>query len=393
MKRIYLDYAATTPLDPSVIKTILPYLKENFGNSASLHYEGRKAKKALEEVRDFFANKLKAQFPEEIIFTSSATESNNLAIKGVAYSSIKKGKHILISPIEHSSVLKPVLDLKQDGFEVEFLSVNREGVVDLKDLERKIRKDTILVSINYANNEIGTIQPIKEIGEICQKKKVLFHTDAAQAFGKIPINVKNLKIDLLTASSHKIYGPKGVGLLYIKKGIKIKPLLLGGDHEFGLRASTVNVPLIVGFKKAFEISLLKQKEELKKFSFFRKKIAKFIQKEIKGVHLTGSKKHRLNNILSFWFEGIEGEALMMLLDEKGIAVSTGSACASLKLEPSHVLLACGYLPYQAHSSLRVSFGRFTTEKEIDVFLKALKESVLYLRKISPLSPSRLSLKD
>lgn len=387
MKRIYFDYAATTPLDPLVLKTLLPYSKEFFGNSASLHWEGRKAKKSLEEARGFFVKNLKARTLEEIIFTSSATESNNLVIKGVAYAYKNKGRHILISPIEHSSVLKPALALKEENFEVEFLKVNREGTIDLKDLERKIRKDTILVSVNYANNEIGTIEPIKEITKICQKKKVFFHTDAAQALGKIPINLKELKVDFLTASSHKTYGPKGVGLLYIKKGIKLKPLLLGGDHEFGLRASTVNVPLIMAFKKAFEIALKKQKEELKKYASFRKIIEKFIKKEIKGVYLTGALKKRLNNILSFWIEGVEGESLMMFLDEKGIAVSTGSACASSKLEPSHVLLACGYSHYQAHSSLRVSLGRFTTEKEVDYFLKALKEGVSTLRKFSPLSPT------
>lgn len=386
-KRIYLDYAATTPIDPRVLRALPYYFQNFFGNSASLHFEGRKAKEILEEARLFFGKKIKAQFEEEIIFTSSATESNNLAIKGIAYSYKDKGKHILISPIEHSSILGPASSLKKEGFEIDFLRVNREGLVDLNDLEKKIRKDTILVSVHYANNEIGTIEPIQKIGEICRKKNVFFHTDAVQIFDKINLNVKKLKVDLLTASSHKIYGPKGVALLYIKKGLKLKPLLDGGEHEFGLRSSTVNVPLILAFKKAYEIALKDQEKELKKYTFLRKKIEHFVFKEIRGIHLTGSKKLRLNNILSFWIEGVEGESLLMKLDEEGISVSTGSACASLKLEPSHVLLACGYPPFKAHSSIRISLGRFTTEKEIDYFLKIFKKSIEELRKISPLSPT------
>ncbi len=386
-KRIYLDYAASTPIDPLVLKAIIPCLKKIYGNSASLHWAGQEAKEVLEKARTFFAKKMKARFNEEIIFTSSATESNNLAIKGIAYSYKKKGCHILISPIEHSSVIKPALSLKEEGFEVEFLKVDKEGFVDLSDLEKKIRKDTILVSVHFANNELGTIEPIEKIGKICHRKGALFHTDAAQVLDKFSINLSKLEVDALTGSSQKIYGPKGVGLLYLKKGTKIKPLLEGGEHEFGIRASTVNVPLIYGFQKAYEIALKNLKKDQKKYIFLKRKIENFIIKELKGVYFTSPKKNSLNNILNFWVEGVEGESLLMKLNERGIAVSTGSACASSKLEPSHVLLACGYSHYQAHSSLRISLGRFTTEKEIDYFLKSLKESIKILRKYSPLSPN------
>lgn len=381
-KRIYLDYAAATPTDKRVLNFTLPFFTQYFGNSSSLHYAGREAHNFLEKTRYSFTQFLNCS-PEEIIFTSSATESNNLAIKGIAHFYQDKGNKILISGIEHNSVLEAALSLKEEGFEVQFIKVNKNGEVDLKDLENKIDKKTILVSVIYASNEIGTIEPIEKIGKICRDKQVIFHTDAAQAFSKRKIDVKREKIDLLTASAQKIYGLKGAALLYIRKGIKIKPLFHGGGQEFNLRPSTVNLPAIMGFSKAAELAYKEMPEENKKIEAYFQLANNFIENEIAGIHLTGDYKNRIKNIFSFWVEGIEGESLMMALDQDGIAVSTGSACASSDLKPSHVLLSCGYDYNQAHSSLRVSFGRFTTLAEVKYFLKSLKKNVEQLRKYSP----------
>lgn len=378
-----MDYAATTPVDPRVLKAMLPYFTEKFGNSVSLYSFGEEAKKALEKTRLIITKALNAKSKDEIIFTSSATESNNLAIKGIAFANQNKGKHIIISSIEHSCVLNSALWLEKQGFKITKIKVDKYGLIDPKDIEKAIRKDTILVSIIHGNNEIGTIEPIEEIGKICEKKKVYFHTDVVQSFGKMPLDVQKMKVDLLTASSHKIYGPKGAALLYIKKGTKIEPLIHGGGHEFGLRASTVNVPAIVGFGKAIEICQKQMKSESNKLTKLRDKLIKEILEKIPDSHLNGHPKKRLPNNANFWFSFIEGESIVTSLDDYGIAASTGSACSSEKLEPNHVLLACGLRPEQAHGSLRLTLGRWTTKKDIDYVLKTLPKIIKKLRIISP----------
>jgi len=381
--KTYLDYAATTPVDPRVLKAMLPYFTEKFGNSISLHSFGQEAKKALEKTRSIMAKALNTKDKNEIIFTSSATESNNLAIKGIAFANQNKGKHIIISSIEHSCVLNSAQWLEKQGFKITKIKVDKYGLIDPKEIEKVIRKDTILVSIIHANNEIGTIEPIEEIGKICEKKRVYFHTDAVQSFAKIPIDVQKLKIDLLTASSHKLYGPKGAALLYIKKGTKIEPLIHGGGHEFGLRSSTVNIPAIVGFGKAVEICKKEMKKESKRQIKLRDKLINGVLKKIPDSYLNGHPKKRLSNNTNFRFDYIEGESIIMDLNSYGIAGSTGSACSSEKLEPSHVLLACGLRPEQVHGSLRLTMGRWTKKEDIDYLLKILPKTIKKLRKLSP----------
>lgn len=381
-KRIYLDYAATTPVDPRVIKAMSPYLTGKFGNPASLHSFGNEAKEALEKSREIIAKAIKAD-PKEIIFTSSATESNNTVIKGVAFANRDKGKHILISSIEHDCILNSAEWLKKQGFDVEKLPVDKYGLVDPKEIERKIRKDTILVSVMHANNEVGTIEPIAEIGKICRENNVYFHTDAAQSFGKIPIDVKKMNIDLLTASSQKMYGPKGIACLFIRKGIKIEPLLHGGGQEFGKRSSTVNVVSAVGFAKAVEICLSEMDKESKRLIKLRDKIIKNILKEVADSYLNGHSKKRLPNNVNMRFSFVEGESILFQLDSLGIAISTASACSSPKLEPSHVLMAMGLKHEEAHGSLRVSMGRWTTEKDVEYLIKVLPGIINKLREISP----------
>jgi len=381
-KRIYLDYAATTPVDKRVVKAMAPFVSEKFGNTMSLHSFGQEAKFALDQSRQTLADLINAK-PNEIIFTSSATESNNLAIKGIAFN-MPKGKHarhMIISSIEHPCVVEATKWLSR-GCKITKVPVDKYGLVNPKDIEREIRPDTILVSIIHASNEIGTIQNITEIGKICKQKGVYFHTDASQSFGKTSIDVKKMNIDLLTASSHKIYGPKGAGLLYVREGIGLVPLLHGGGQENGLRGSTANVPAIVGFAKAAEICNKEMKSEAARLSKLRDKLIKEVLK-IKNSHLNGHPKNRLPNNANFWFNFVEGESLVMSLDLEGIACSSGSACSSFKLEPSEVLLALGLKPQEAHGSLRVSLGRFTTEKEIDQLIKVLPKIVKNIRQMSP----------
>lgn len=383
-KRIYMDYAATTPVDPRVVKAMLPYFTEKFGNPASIHSAGTEAYKALEKARGVFADYLSCE-SSEIFFTSSATESNNWALKGVASANKNKGKKIIVSAVEHDCVLNSAKWLSQNGFEVEYAPVDEFGTVDLEKLEKMITKDTILVSIMHSNNEVGTLQPVEQIGNLCKSKGVLFHTDAAQSFGKMPINMKKLNIDLLTASSHKIYGPKGVALLYVRKGVLIDPLLHGGGHERGKRSSTVNVAGIVGFAKALEICIKEMYAEKLRLTKLRDKTIKFILKNIPNSHLNGHPTNRLFNNVNVRFDFIEGESLMMELDSKGIEVSTVSACASSTLQFSHVLLACGIEEKYAQGTIRITLGRFTTEKEINYLLEVLPEAVKKMRKISPLN--------
>jgi cysteine desulfurase len=378
--KVYLDHAATTPVDKEVLEAMLPFFDEKFGNASSLHAYGREAREALEKSREDVAKLINAD-ADEIIFTGSGTESDNLAIKGIAF---KHGKgHIITSKIEHPAVLETCKYLEKKGFDVTFLPVDKYGLVKPEDVENAIRDDTILISIMHANNEIGTIEPIEEIGEIAKKHGIIFHTDAVQSAGKIEIDVKKINVDLLSMSSHKIYGPKGVGALYVRRGIKLEPVLHGGGHEKGLRSSTENVAGIVGFAKACEICRRRMREDAKKITRLRDKIIKEVLK-IEESYLTGHPIKRLPNNASFYFKGIEGESLVLMLDAKGISTSTGSACSSKKLQASHVLLAIGIRPEDAHGSLRVTLGRENTEEEIDYFLEVLPEVVEELRKISPM---------
>jgi len=375
-----MDHAATTPVDKEVVKTMLPYFTELFGNASSLHSFGQEAKDALEESRRIIAKSINAK-PEEIIFTSGGTESDNMAIKEIVFSS-KNKNHIITSAIEHHAVLHTCEFLEKQGFKVTYLPVDRYGLVNPADVEKAITSKTALVSIMHANNEIGTIEPIAEIGKICSKYKVYFHTDAVQTFSKVPINVKKMCIDLLSASSHKLYGPKGVGFLYIKKGTKISPLIHGGGHEQGMRSGTENVAGIVGFAKAVQIAIKNMRKEIKEETRLRDKLINGVLK-ISNTRLNGHPTERLAGNANFSFGGIEGESLVMHLDMKGIAASTGSACSTHSLKPSHVLTAIGLTPMQAHGSLRLTLGRENTEKDINYILRILPDIVKNLRKISP----------
>ena len=377
-----MDYAATTPVDPRVVRAMLPYFTKKFGNTMSLHSFGQEVKQALEESREVVANLIKAK-PNEIIFTSSATESNNLALKGVAFANREKGNHIIISQIEHPCVIESAKWLETQGFKITRLPVDKYGLIDPIDVKKTIRKDTILVSIIHASNEIGTIQPTKEIGNICKEKGVYFHTDAVQSFGKIPIDVNKMNISLLSASAHKMYGPKGVALLFIREGTKIEPILHGGGQESGLRSSTINVPGIIGLAKACEICQKVMKKEDQRLIKLRDKLIKGVLEKIPNAYLNGHPKERLPNNTNFWFKFVEGESIVIQLDLLGVAASTGSACSSAKLEPSHVLISIGLKPEEAHGSLRLTLGRWTTEKDINFVLKVLPEVIKKLRKISP----------
>ncbi len=390
MNNVYLDHAATTPMDPEVIKEINKHFRDFFGNASSLHTYGQKALKSLQHSREIIATFINAE-PNEIFFTSSGTESNNLAIKGIAFKNQNLANHIITSKIEHHAILHPCQYLERHGFNVTYLDVDKYGLIDLEQLVRSITDKTILISVMFANNEIGTIEPIKEIGKIAKKHNILFHTDAVQAFGKLPIDVKGMNIDLLSASAHKIYGPKGVGLLYIKGGGKkkgmgkyIEPLLHGGGHENGMRSGTENVPGIAGFAKAVELCKQNMKEEARRLTYFRIKIINMILEKIEDSFLNGHIIKRLPNNISLGFKYVEGESLVLSLDLEGIAVSTGSACSSKSLEPSHVLLAIGLKPEEAHGSLRITLGRFTTEEEVNYFLEKIPDIIKRLRKISPL---------
>jgi len=376
-----MDYAATTPVDPRVLKAMKPYFLKKYGNTMSLHAWGREVKEALENSREMVASSMNAE-REEVIFTSSATESNNLALKGVAFANKNKGKHIIVSSIEHHCVMNSASWLEKQGFKVTYLPVDKYGFIDLNNLKNEIKKDTILVSIIHANNEIGVIQDIERISKICHDKGVYFHTDAAQSFGKIPVDIEKINVDLLTVNAHKMYGPKGVGALFIKEGTKIEPILHGGGHEFGLRSSTVNVPGIVGFAKAVEIQKKEMKSDEKKQIKFRNRMIKEISK-IEDSNLNGHPKKRLPNNVNFSFAYIEGESLIMQLDMKGVAASTGSACSTDDLEASHVLLAIGLKHEEAHGSLRLSLGKYNTKKDVDYVLKVLPGIVDKLREISP----------
>jgi cysteine desulfurase len=381
MRKVYMDYSATSPVDPRVFEAMKPYFLKKFGNSMSLHSWGTEAKEALEDSREKVASLINAE-PKDLIFTGSATESDNMVLKGIVFANKDKGKHIIVSSIEHDCIIETAKWLEKQGIEVTYLPVDKYGFVDLYKLEKSIRKDTILVSIMHGNNEVGTIEPLEEIGKICRGKDVYFHTDATQSYGKIPIDVEKMNIDLLTCNAHKVYGPKGVGALYIRDGIEIEPLLHGGGHEFGLRSSTVNVAGIVGFATIAEIQKKEMKSDEEKLIKLRDRLIKENLK-IEDSHLNGHPTKRLPNNTNFWFAYIEGESLIVHLDINGIAASTGSACSSDSLEPSHVLLAIGLKPEQAHGSLRLTMGKYTTKEDVGYVIHILPEVVEKLRKISP----------
>ncbi|WP_058486218.1 cysteine desulfurase NifS [Defluviitalea phaphyphila] len=383
MQKIYFDNAATTSMKKEVIDAMMPYFTESFGNPSSIYEIARENKKALDESRDKIAKLLGAD-SKEIYFTSGGTESDNWAIKGIADVYKDKGNHIITSSIEHHAVLHTCEYLEKNGFEVTYLPVDEYGQVNPKDVEKAIKDNTILITIMYANNEIGTIQPIEEIGKIAKEKGVIFHTDAVQAVGHIPVDVKKANVDLLSLSGHKFHGPKGVGALYIRKGIKIKPLLHGGAQERGRRGGTENVPGIVGLAKALELAVENMEENNKKMIELRDYIIKGVTEKIEHVKLNGHPTNRLPNNINFTFDFIEGESLLLLLDMKGIYASSGSACTSGSLDPSHVLLSIGLPHERAHGSLRITIGDENTKAEADYFLEVLPSIVQRLRDMSPL---------
>lgn len=380
---VYLDYQSSKPVDPRVIEAMQPYFYTTFGNPSSLHSSGDKATRVLDQCRHTLADFIHAQ-PDEIIFTSGATESNNLSLIGYAMRNKNKGNHILISEIEHISIHNIAKYLKKNGFTVTKIPVDQYGRVGLRKIEERITEKTILISIGYANNEIGTVQPIAEIGKLCKGKGIAFHTDAVAAEGLLPLDVEKDNIDLLTLSSNDIYGPKGVGVLYGAKGFRMTPIIIGGGQENGLRSGTENIPGIVGMAKAAEIIQKEMAEEVKRFQGYRDRLIENILKTIPRSHLNGHPTERLPNNAHFRFDGIEGESLLLSLKDKGIAASTGSACSSKTLEPSHTLIALGLLHEEAHGSLEFTCGRFNRDNDIDAVLKALPEVVERLRKLSPL---------
>lgn len=382
-KMIYLDNAATTKVADSVVDAMLPYFKEYYGNASSIYQLGAKSKEALDESREYIAGTLGAK-TNEIYFTAGGSESDNWAIKATADAYAQKGKHIITSAIEHHAVLRTCEYLEKHGYEVTYVGVDENGVIKLDELKAAIRPDTILISVMFANNEIGTIQPIKEIGEIAKEHDILFHTDAVQAYAQVPINVDEMHIDMLSASGHKLNGPKGIGFLYIRKGIKIRSFVHGGQQERGRRAGTENIPGIVGLAAAAKRSFSMLEEKMKKEIELRDYLISRIEAEIPYCRLNGDRKKRLPNNVNFSFQFIEGESMLILLDSKGIAASSGSACTSGSLDPSHVLLAIG-LPHEiAHGSLRLTLSEENTKEEMDYVVEQLTAILERLRSMSPL---------
>jgi len=383
MRRIYLDNAATTATHPEVVKTMLPFFADAFGNASSLHAYGQEAKKAIEEARTKVAELIGAR-SEEIIFTSGGTEADNLALKGIAFANENKGNHIITTPLEHHAVLEVCKFLNTRGFKISYLPVDKYGLVDPDDVKKAITNKTILISIMHANNEVGTIQPVAEIGEIAKEAGIHFHTDAVQTVGHIPVNVDELKVDLLAISGHKLYGPKGVGALYVSKGTKLVPLIHGGQQEKRRRAGTENLPGIVGLGKAAELAGQEMGQEAERLTHLRDKLIKGLLEKIPHLHLNGHPVRRLPNNVNISVDSVEGESMLLSLDLEGIAASTGSACSSASLEPSHVLLALGLPPEQAHGSLRLTLGRENTEADVERVLEVSPAIVARLRAMSPL---------
>lgn len=380
---MYLDNSATTKISDEVFEEMLPYLKDEFGNPSTLYSIGRESKKALEEARQRIADSINAK-KDEIIFTGGGSESDNLAIKGIAFKLQKKGKHIITSEIEHPAVKESLHFLESLDFKVTYLPVYENGIIKIEDLIGAITPETILITIMHGNNEIGSLQPIEEIGRIAHENGILFHTDAVQTFGKVKIDVEKQNIDLLSVSSHKINGPKGVGAIYIKKGVRLVPLIHGGGQERGIRAGTENVAGIVGFGKAAELATSKLDEHAEKLSKIRDEIVEKVLNTIPESYLNGDVNQRLPNLANIRFKAIEGESLILLLDAKGYQASTGSACSSNKLEASPVLTALGLDPVDVHGSLRISLAPESDEFDVDEFVDILSEAVARLREMSPL---------
>lgn len=388
MRMIYFDNSATTALNKDVFKKMEPFMFDCYGNGSSLHTYGQNAAKAIDEARRNIANLLNCK-PNEIYFTSGGTESDNWALKGFAKANQLKGKHIISTVVEHPAILETCDFLRREGFEITLLPVDKEGFISLDDLKKAIRKDTILISIMYANNEIGSIMPIKEIGEIARKNKIAFHTDAVQAAGSFNIDVQKENIDMLSMSGHKFYGPKGIGILYKRNGIKIQSFMSGGEQERGLRAGTLNTPGIVGISEALKLSYENMKKNNDYIKHLRDHFVDRVLNEIPEVILNGPKKEnfdkRLPNNANFSFRYVEGEAILLKLDLEGICVSSGSACSSSSLEPSHVLVSTGMPLELAHGSIRLSFGLYNTIEEVNIAVDILKKSIKSLREISPLT--------
>jgi cysteine desulfurase len=382
-RRVYMDHNATTPVHPEVLEAMLPYYKDRFGNASSIHSFGREAKVALEESREKVAKLINAS-PQEIYFTSGGTESDNLALKGTAFANRKKGNHIITSKIEHHAVFESCKFLEKEGFEVTYLPVDVQGFVDPHDLKKAMRKETILVSIMHANNEVGTIEPIDQLCEITKEKGAYFHTDAVQSLGKIPVDVQKLNVDMLSLSSHKIYGPKGAGAIYIRKGTRITPWSHGGHHERSRRAGTENLPGIVGLAKAVEIAHRDMEEQSQHLRNLSEAFYKKLTRAIPDVILHGHLEKRIPNTLNLSFKAVEGESMILSLDLKRVAVASGSACTSGTLEPSHVLSAMGISPEIAQTAIRFSFGRENTLEDVEYVVEILPEIVSRLRAMSPL---------
>ncbi len=383
MNTIYLDNNATTKTDEEVVKAMMPYLLDNYGNPSSIYKIGRENKKVVEDSREKIAKILNCE-PNEIYFTSGGSESDNTAIRGIAYSYKNKGNHIITSKIEHPAVLETCKQLEKEGFEVSYIGTDKNGIVDLEELKKEIKQTTTLITIMFANNEIGTLQPIKEIGEIAKKNNIIFHTDAVQAVGSVLIDVKELNIDSLSLSAHKFYGPKGIGVLYVRKGIKFEKFVNGGHQERNKRAGTENVAGIVGLAKAIELAYRDLEEHNKKIKELRDYYVEQVKEKIPYIKINGDMEKRLPGNSNISFRFIEGEGLLLNLDLKGICASSGSACTSGSLDPSHVLLAIG-LPHEiAHGSLRISIGKYNTKEEIDYLVENLVEIVGRLREMSPL---------
>ena len=388
MQNIYFDHAATTPVDPRVLEKMLPYFTDNFGNPNSQHAFGRRAVTAVDEARDTVAKCIGAK-PSEIYFTSGGTESDNWAMRGAAHALANRGKHLIISAVEHPAMLSAAKELQREGFEVTLAPVDEFGTVDLAKLEEAIRPDTVFIGVMAANNEVGTLQPVKEIAALAKARGIAFFTDAVQAAGTLEVNVKELGADMLSLSGHKFYGPKGVGVLYVRSGLKLARLVAGGHQERGMRGGTTNVPGIVGLAEALRLSQEHLHENAAYVAGLRDRFVARVQREIPFVKYNGHPENRLPGNANFSFRYIEGESLLFSLDLAGIAVSSGSACSSGSLEPSHVLLAMGVPEGLAHGSIRFSFGRENTAGEVDYAVDRLKEIVVRLRALSPLFPKEL----
>ncbi|MEA1984639.1 MAG: cysteine desulfurase NifS [Euryarchaeota archaeon] len=384
MKPIYMDHGSTTAVDPDVFRIMTPYFTEIFGNASSLHSYGEQATGGLNASRQTVATAIGAH-PEEIIFTSGGTESDNLAIKGIAYRNQDRGRHIITSNIEHPAVRNTCAYLEKHGFEVTYVPVNERGLLDVESVREAIRDDTILITVMHANNEIGTIQPIEEICALVRDQGIYVHTDAVQSIGKVPVDVTRMGVDLLSMSSHKIYGPKGVGALYVRNGTNIEAISHGGSHERGIRAGTENIPGIVGFARAMELAQGRFDRDCEHLRSLRDRMIGKIQDSIDHAYLNGDCEQRLVNNVNIRFSYVEGEAMLLLLNNKGIAVSTGSACSSKSLKPSHVLEALGLAPEELHGSLRITLGRENTVAEVDRVVEALVEIIGKLRAMSPLA--------